>query len=114
MTYSPTACDECHKLVEPHELEADIRYHCRDCAKVLALGVTLRGPVDPITETWPDLPPITDEQGYQSCLAYASMLENRGVTGDTRSEHGMLLLKLRRAAKLYEQSIQTRTQGVMP
>jgi hypothetical protein len=109
-------CDGCNEQTPRDQLEACVRYYCRSCSKLLDLDLILDRmvapkPADPITETWPDLPPITDEQGYQSCLAYASMLENRGVTGDTRTEHGMLLLKLRRAAKLYEQSIQTRTQG---
>jgi hypothetical protein len=97
-------CDGCN---EPTELpEARVRYYCRDCTKLLDLGPDLMlapAPADPITETWPDLPPIRDERAYQSCLEYIRMLEQRGVTGDDRTEHGMLLAKLRRSAKLYRE-----------
>lgn len=61
--------------------------------------------VDPTTETCPDLPPIVDERAYQACRLYVQMIEARGVTADSRTEHGALLLKLRRACELYEQSI---------
>jgi len=61
---------------------------------------------DASTETWPDLPPIVDERAYQECLVYIRSLQDRGVTGDVRTEHGALLLKLRRACELYERAVQ--------
>src|SRR5689334_18991222 len=68
---------------------------------------------DPITETWPDLPPITDDRAYQACLAYAKMLEGRGITADARTEHGELLRKLRRAAELWEKTAPETSDGAM-
>lgn len=41
MTYSATACDLCRKLTEHTELEAEIRYYCRDCAAAHDLDVPL-------------------------------------------------------------------------
>lgn len=62
--------------------------------------------VNPTTETWPDLPPIVDERGYQACRAYIRSLVDRGITDDERTEHGSLLQKLRRACELYEKRVQ--------
>jgi len=60
--------------------------------------------IDDATETHPDIPPIVDEQGYEAARQYVAMLEQRGVTSDTRNEQGALLLKLRRAMELYRQT----------